>query len=83
MPSGDPTKPVVETPPNGEGRPETTRHALQLRIRQQEILAELGVMALKGASFSQLLNETVRLSAEGLEAQFCKVLGYIPPKIGS
>jgi GAF domain-containing protein len=57
---------------------ETSDHALRLRIRQQEILAELGVTALKGIPFPELLKETVRLSAEGLEAQFCKALEYIP-----
>ena len=34
----------------------------------QEILAELGVTALQGASFETLLTETVRLVAEGLRA---------------
>jgi two-component sensor histidine kinase len=57
---------------------EPSDHALRLRIRQQEILAELGVTALKGIPFPELLKETVRLSAEGLEAQFCKALEYIP-----
>jgi two-component sensor histidine kinase len=71
-------KPVVENPPNGEGRLETSNRALQLRIRQQEVLAELGVMALKGTPFTDLLNVAVRLSAEGLEAEFCKVLEFIP-----
>ena len=52
--------------------------ALQLRIRQQEILAELGVTALQGASFDTLLADTARLTAEGLRAEFCKVLEYIP-----
>src|SRR6266550_3385285 len=78
MPSSGPTKPVVEAPPNGEGRMEPSDHALRLRIRQQEILAELGVTGLKGILFPELLKETVRLSAEGLEAQFCKALEYIP-----
>jgi GAF domain-containing protein len=78
MPLSGPTIPVVEAPPNGEGRMETSDHALRLRIRQQEILAELGVTALKGIPFPELLKETVRLSAEGLEAQFCKALEYIP-----
>src|SRR5262249_53574358 len=71
-------KPVVETPPNGQARMEIGDRALRLRIRQQEILAELGVKALKGIPFPELLNETVRLSAEGLEAQLCKALEYIP-----
>jgi GAF domain-containing protein len=48
------------------------------RIRQQEILAELGVSALQGASFIELLNQTARLTAEGLRAEFCKVLEYLP-----
>jgi two-component sensor histidine kinase len=52
--------------------------ALQQRIRQQEILAELGVVALQGKPFLELLNETVRLTAEGMNAEFCKVLEYIP-----
>ena len=78
MPPADTMKPVVENPPNGEGRLETSNRALQLRIRQQEVLAELGVMALKGTPFTDLLNVAVRLSAEGLEAEFCKVLEFIP-----
>src|SRR6202040_1193008 len=52
--------------------------ALQQRIRQQEILAELGVVALQGKPFLELLNETVRLTAEGMNAEFCKVLEFIP-----
>ena len=51
---------------------------MQQRIRQQEILAELGVIALQGASFDQLLADTARLTAEGLRTEFCKVLEYIP-----
>src|SRR3984957_1849917 len=78
MTASGPKKPVVEAPPHGERLTETSEHGLQLRIRQQEVLAELGVTALKGTPFEQLLNETARLSAEGLEAEFCKVLEYIP-----
>ncbi len=52
--------------------------ALQDRIRQQELLAELGVKALQGASFDELLNETARLTALGLDVEFCKVLEHIP-----
>ena len=62
----------------GDGVPDPTQRALEQRIRQQEILAELGVTALQGASFDRLLADTVRLTAEGLRAQFCKVLEYIP-----
>ena len=53
------------------------RHVLQQRLRQQEILSELGVLALQGATFENLLNQTVHLVAEGLDVQFCKVLRYL------
>src|SRR5262245_51577399 len=80
MPASDLTaKPVVEAPPpDGAGQANTNERAIQLRIRQQEILAELGVTALKGTPLAELLSEAVRLSAEGLEAEFCKILEYIP-----
>ena len=57
---------------------ELTQHALGLRIRQQEILTELGVLALKGTPFTELLDETARLAGEGLETEFCKVLEHLP-----
>jgi two-component sensor histidine kinase len=55
-----------------------TLRALNQRIRQQEILAELGVGALQGPGFDELLADTARLTAEGLRTEFCKVLEYIP-----
>lgn len=71
----DQPKPMVESSPQV---PDVTARALQQRIRQQEILAELGVVALQGRPFLGLLNETVRLTAEGMNAEFCKVLEYMP-----
>ena len=68
-------KPIVELKP-GENEPPAMSSALRRRIRQQEILAELGVTALQGASFNQLMNDTARLTAEGMQAEFCKVLEY-------
>ncbi len=76
-PNDGPT-PVVETKPLGADAPDLTLRALQQRIRQQEILAELGVAALQGASFDKLLADTARLTAEGLRAEFCKVLEHMP-----
>ena len=55
-----------------------TGRALRLRIRQQELLAELGVLALQGTSFIEMLNHTARVTAEGLGAEYCKVMQYIP-----
>jgi len=71
----DHPKPVVEPSP---ATADSTTRALQQRIRQQEILAELGVVALQGKPFLELLSETVRLTAEGMNAEFCKVLEFIP-----
>ena len=75
--SDDP-KPVIEPGRGGAEHAELTTRALHLRIRQQEILAELGVLALQGTPFLELLNQTARLTAEGMEAEFCKVLEYMP-----
>jgi two-component sensor histidine kinase len=76
-PSNDGGAPVVEANPAGDP-PDLTLRALRQRIRQQEILAELGVIALQGADFDKLLAETARLAAEALRAEFCKVLEHIP-----
>ena len=73
----DPSAAIVE--PSG-GDAERVDHATgsYQRIRQQEILAELGVFALRKSPFLDLLNHTARLTAEGMQAQFCKVLEYMP-----
>jgi two-component sensor histidine kinase len=76
-PAPDHGKPVIEASPVGDAE-DLTHRSLRLRIRQQEILAELGVRALQGAAFEDLLDETARLTAEGLQCDFCKVLQYVP-----
>lgn len=73
----DEPDPVVEHPPDAQ-QTDVTRRSLEERVRQQDILAELGVFALQGASFDELLAETSRLTAKGLRAEFCKVLEYVP-----
>jgi two-component sensor histidine kinase len=78
MPSSDrPVPPVVE-PKSETEAPDPILRALHQRVRQQEILAELGVGALQGPGFDQLLADAARLTAEGLRTEFCKVLEYIP-----
>jgi hypothetical protein len=57
---------------------ELSVEALRLRVRQQEILADFGVLALKGTPFSELLDHAARSVAEGLKAEFGKVLKYMP-----
>lgn len=71
-------KPVVEESPERGVQFDLTVKSLHQRIRQQEILSELGVLALKGVSFEELLDQSARLTAEGLEAEFCKVMEYLP-----
>src|SRR5580692_2667155 len=75
--TGEEAVPVVELKP-AESEMPAMSHALKRRIRQQEILAELGVTALQGASFDQLMGDTSRLTAEGMQAEFCKVLEHNP-----
>ena len=74
----EPKAPVVESPASNEAPDDLTGRALRQRIRQQELLAELGVLALQRTSFSDMLNHTARMTAEGLGAEYCKVLEYIP-----
>jgi two-component sensor histidine kinase len=76
--SPEPQKPVVEPKPDQDGAEDLTERALRLRIRQQELLAELGVLALQGTNFVGMLNHTARMTAEGLRAEYCKVMEYIP-----
>jgi len=76
MSESDEATPVVEPRPE-ERPPDITLRALLQRIRQQELLAELGVTAMQGASLAELLTEAARLTAQGLRADFCKVLEYL------
>ena len=69
---------VVEQTPDAQAQPDLTGDALRLRVRQQEILAELGVLALQGIPFRRLLDQTARFTAEGLQAEFAKILEYLP-----
>lgn len=69
---------VVEPKPGGNQIPAPTSREVDLRIRQQELLAKLGVLALKGTPFASLGEQAVQLVAEGLDAEFCKILEYLP-----
>lgn len=68
---------VVEPDPEGDA-PDLTGRALAQRIRQQEILAELGVLSLQHTPFEALLDRTAQLVAEGLQADYSKVMQYLP-----
>jgi two-component sensor histidine kinase len=69
---------VVEQPPGDSHPDDATRRTLLLRVRQQELLAELGVLALQGTNFVGMLDHTARMTAEGLRAEYCKVMEFLP-----
>ena len=77
-PPSDDKEPVVE-PSTSDNQPDDlTGRALRQRIRQQELLAELGVLALQRTSFIGMLDHTARVTSEGLGAEYCKVLEFLP-----
>jgi two-component sensor histidine kinase len=69
---------AVEEAPAGAAEPELSLEALRLRVLQQEMLSDYGVVALKGIPFPELLDRAARLAVEGLRAEFAKVLKYMP-----
>src|SRR6202790_5382821 len=73
----DHKEPVVEPPTSHDQPEDLTGRALRQRIPQQELLAELGVLALQGTDFVGMLNHAAQMTAEGLGAEFCKVMEYI------
>src|SRR5262249_33149356 len=73
-------KVIAEPGPTSNDEFQLTKRALELRVRQQEILAELGVLALRGVAFPELSQHATLLVAEGMCAEFCKVMEYLPPE---
>lgn len=69
---------MIEESPDGPATGAPSEHELRQRVRQQELLAEFGVQALKGTPLEELLELTVRLAATGLDAEFAKVMEYLP-----
>ncbi|MBV8402207.1 MAG: GAF domain-containing protein [Acetobacteraceae bacterium] len=58
--------------------PEATKQELRVRLRERELIAELGSFALRAESLDVLLHEACRLVAEGLGTSLCKILEYLP-----
>jgi GAF domain-containing protein len=48
------------------------------RLRQQEVLSEFGVAALRTRDLEKLLDIAVMLCAKGMQTKFCKIARYIP-----
>jgi two-component sensor histidine kinase len=55
-----------------------TRSELTLRLRQQELVAEFGVFAMRASNLQQVLDEASVIAAQGLETRFAKVLEWLP-----
>lgn len=76
-PTSPPIAAVVEKPLCGS--PPVHDHGqLGYRLRQQELLAELGVVALQQNDLAKLLDRAAELAAGGLNANLCKVLQFVP-----
>jgi two-component sensor histidine kinase len=51
---------------------------LAYRLRQQQLMAQFGLFALRTRDIDALLQEATRTCAEGLHSEFCKVLEFLP-----
>ena len=51
---------------------------LGYRLRQQVLISELGLYALRNPDLDVLLQEATRLTADGLQTSFSKVLEFLP-----
>src|SRR4029450_136600 len=71
------TRAVVEDAPQGAS-PTYEVVLPGLRIRQQKLLARLGVDALARVPIPDLLQRGAEAAALGLDARFCKVCQYVP-----
>lgn len=56
----------------------TSADELAYRLREQELMAVFGLLALDAPGVMILLQEATRLCAEGLHARYCKVMEYLP-----
>jgi two-component sensor histidine kinase len=66
----------TEVEPSPEARPAPAPPDLDYRLRQQAILSEFGVEALRGTDVDHLLQRAAELCAQGMGAEFCKALEY-------
>ncbi|MFC6769126.1 ATP-binding protein [Natrinema soli] len=60
------------------GSPSSTDSDVQARIRQQEVIAELGQRALETDDLDQLMRDVTVAVAETLDNEYCKVLERLP-----
>jgi two-component sensor histidine kinase len=62
-------------PPEAGGTP---LEEVAYRLRQQRLMAEFGLFALRTREVSALLQEASDVCAQGMECEFCKVMEYLP-----
>src|SRR3954466_6011256 len=72
--SADQSTAPATPPEQGGGAAEE----LAYRLRQQQLTAEFGLVALKTDHVGTLLQEATRLCAQGLQSEFCKIMEYLP-----
>lgn len=70
------TDPIVESQPVPADR--TGAEELAYRLRQQEVLAEFGRVALESCSLDALLDSAMHLCADGMRTRYCKLLEFLP-----
>jgi two-component sensor histidine kinase len=51
---------------------------LAYRLRQQELVSQFGLFALRSRTMADVFQEATRISASGLNVALCKLLRYIP-----
>ncbi len=51
---------------------------IKIRIKQQAVIAELGLHALAGGELHDLMNKAAELVTKTLELEFCEILEFIP-----
>ena len=67
---------VIEHSPGGDAPPGAGE--LQYRLRQQSILADFGIEALRARDLEPMLQRATELCGEGMRSKYCKFLEYRP-----
>jgi len=67
---------VIEQSPGGDRPPGAGE--LEYRLRQQSILADFGIEALRARDLQPMLQRATELCGEGMRSQYCKFLEYRP-----
>ncbi len=66
--------PVIEESPGGDTPPDAGE--LHYRLRQQSILADFGIEALRARDLNPMLQRATELCGEGMRSKYCKFLEY-------